>query len=111
MPKLFDCEVCPMKLKCTLTGEKDLKLKKWAGSPMLKFIWETLEKGYHIYDIGREVQFGICSTKRPDLTVDDYNKFMGDFMEYIKWFFMEKMRCEVNKHTQMNQKIEDSPQS
>ncbi len=94
MPKLFDCDSCPRKLKCTLTGERDKLLKKWSGNKLLKEIWETFESKSYIFDMG--VGIGIFIEKYH--LVDDYNKFLKDFS-----------RCLLTYFNQCQREITDNP--
>ena len=42
--KLFECDICPNKLKCKLLSKKDELIKKYWGDETFKIIWESFDK-------------------------------------------------------------------
>jgi len=40
---LFECDLCPRKLKCQLKDERNRIMKKWCGDKMFKKMWDRID--------------------------------------------------------------------
>lgn len=95
--KLFDCDLCPKKLKCKLTSKKDELLKKWCGETLFKKMWDGLDKPNDARNFCRMIGFwqGVCAqiggeeAKKFDRIFKDFNDCL---MQRI--FYLERKQYE-----------------